>query len=190
MYYATILKYVGILIPNPSAGTELSTSYVQKRYNNALDYLDKMGLPELLTRISITVLRDGCYYGVLQTVTKNDFVILDLPAKYCRSNYRDFHGNDVIEFNVLYFETILDEDTRKQALKAYPKIIADYYRKYKKGTVKTPWVKLPTDVGFCFSFTDECCPFFLNLILATMDYDDAVDINKERDLEEIRKIIV
>lgn len=190
IYYATILKYLGILIPNPSAGTELSTPYVQKRYNNALDYLDKMCLPELLTRISITVLRDGCYYGVLQTVTKNDFVILDLPAKYCRSNYRDFHGNDVIEFNVLYFESILDEDTKKQTLKAYPKVISDHYKKYKKGLVKTPWVKLPTDIGFCFSFSDDCCPLFLNLIVAVMDYDDAVDINKERDLEEIRKIIV
>ena len=42
-----------------------------------------------------------------------DFVILDLPAEYCRSNFRDFHGNDVIEFNVLYFNTIIDEDVKK-----------------------------------------------------------------------------
>ena len=47
------LKYIGILIPNPSAGNELSTPYVQKRYNNALDYLDRMNLAELLTRISL-----------------------------------------------------------------------------------------------------------------------------------------
>ena len=33
-YYATLLKYVGILIPNPTAGNELSTPYVLKRYNN------------------------------------------------------------------------------------------------------------------------------------------------------------
>jgi len=30
----------------------------------------------------------------------------------------------------------------------------------------------------------------LDLIPATIDYDEAVEINKERDLEEIRKIIV
>jgi hypothetical protein len=30
----------------------------------------------------------------------------------------------------------------------------------------------------------------LEIIPATIDYDDAVDINKERNLEEIRKIIV
>jgi hypothetical protein len=126
------LKYIGILIPNPSAGNELSTSYVQKRYNNALDYLDKINLPELLTRISMKALIDGCYYGVLQNVSRSDFVIFDLPAKYCRSNFRDFHGNDVIEFNVLYFNTITDEKIKQQALKIYPKVLADHYRRYKK----------------------------------------------------------
>ena len=190
IYYATLLKYIGILIPNPSAGNELSTPYVKKRYNGALDYLDKIGLPELLTRISMRALMDGCYYGVLQNVNKNELVILDLPAEYCRSNFRDFHGNDVIEFNVLYFNTIIDEDVLKQALKVYPKVIADHYRRFAKGQVKTPWVKIPTDIGFCFSFSDDSRPLFLDLITATIDYDEAVDVNKERDLEEIRKIIV
>ena len=53
IYYATILKYIGILIPNPTAGNELSTPYITKRYNSALDYLDKMFLPELLTNFSL-----------------------------------------------------------------------------------------------------------------------------------------
>lgn len=190
IYYATLLKYIGILIPNPSAGNELSTPYVKKRYNGALDYLDRIGLPELLTRISLRALIDGCYYGVLQNVSKTDFVILDLPAEYCRSNFRDFHGNDIIEFNVTYFNTIIDEDVKKQALKVYPKVVADHYRRYVKGQVKTAWVKIPTDIGFCFPFSDDGRPLFLDLIPATIDYDQAVDINKERDLEEIRKIIV
>jgi len=178
------------LIPNPTAGNELSTPYIQKRYNNALDYLDKIYLPELLTRISFRALIDGCYYGVLQNVSKTDFVILDLPAEYCRSNFRDFHGNDIIEFNVGYFNTIIDDEVKKQALKVYPKVVADHYRRYTKGQVKTAWVKIPTDIGFCFPFSDDGRPLFLDLIPATIDYDQAVDINKERDLEEIRKIIV
>ena len=32
IYYATLLKYQGLLIPNPSFGKELSTSYIKKRY--------------------------------------------------------------------------------------------------------------------------------------------------------------
>ena len=78
-YYATLLKYVGILIPNPTAGNELSTPYVLKRYNNALDYIDKLFLPTLFTQFSLRALVDGCYYGVIQSIDKTEFVILDLP---------------------------------------------------------------------------------------------------------------
>ena len=190
IYYATLLKYVGILIPNPSAGNELSTPYIKKRYNGALDYLDRIGLPELLTRISLRALIDGCYYGVFQELSKQDLVVLDLPAEYCRSNFRDLHGNDIIEFDVSYFDTITDENDRRQALKVYPKVIRDYYYRLKKGLVTYKWVKIPTDIGFCFPFSDDGRPLFLDLIPAVMDYDEAVDINRERDLEEIRKIIV
>ena len=190
IYYATILKYIGILIPNPTAGNELSTPYITKRYNSALDYLDKMFLPELLTNFSLQVLIYGSYYGVLQDVSKTSFVLLDLPVEYCRSNYKDLYGNDIIEFNVLYFDSITDVNARKQTLKVYPKIISDHYNRYKKGQVSKYWVKVPTDIGFCFSFFDDSRPLFLDLIPAAIEYDEAVDVNRERDLEEIRKIIV
>ena len=32
IYYATLLKYTGMLIPNPSYGKKLSTEHIQKRY--------------------------------------------------------------------------------------------------------------------------------------------------------------
>lgn len=190
IYYATLLKYAGILIPNPIAGNELSTPHVLKRYTQALDYLEKVFTPELFTKFSLRALVDGCYYGIIQEISKTDFVVLDLPAEYCRSNFKDLHGNDIIEFNVSYFNTITDEKNRKQALKIYPKVISDYYYRYTKGQVTSVWVKIPTDIGFCFPFTDDGRPLFLDLIPAVMDYDEAVDINRERDLEEIRKIIV
>lgn len=190
IYYATILKYVGILIPNPSFGNKLSTPYIEKRYNSALEYLEKLVIPDLFTKISLRVLIDGCYYGILKEVTRTDFVLLDLPAEYCRSNFKDLHGNDIIEFNVTYFDGILDENTRKQALKVYPKVIAEHYRRYKNSKTNSAWVKIPTDIGFCFPFFEEGRPLFLDLILATIDYDEAKDINRERDLEEIRKVLV
>lgn len=190
IYYATLLTYVGILIPNPIAGNELSTPYVMKKYQNALDYVDKMFLPTLLTKFSLCALVDGCYYGVLQDVSKTNFVLLDLPFEYCRSRFKDLNGNDIIEFNVQYFDTIADEGARKQALKVYPKVVSDHYYRYHRGTVNKYWVKIPTDLGFCFSFFDDSRPLFLDVIPASIDYDDAVDLNKERDMEEIRKIIV
>lgn len=189
-YYATLLQYVGILIPNPILGNELSTPHIKKRYEGALDYLEKMFLPDLLTRISLRTLIDGCYYGVIKEISKTNFVLLDLPSDYCRSNYKDLYGNDVIEFDVTYFDTIYNKKVLKQVLNIYPKVIADHYRRFQKSQVNSAWVKIPTDIGFCFPFSEDGRPFFLDLILAVVDYDEAKDINRERDLEEIRKIIV
>lgn len=189
MHYATLLKYAGILIPNPSFGKNLSESYIQKKYFNATSFVDNAKLPKLCTHIAIRALRDGCYYGVIQEVTDKSISILDLPIFYCRSRFKDKEGNDIIEFNVTYFDGIHDGEYRKKALAAYPKEVVNWYRRYKARKVKSPWCYIPSSVGICMSLIDDK-PIFLNIISAALEYDEAKDINKERDLEEIRKILV
>lgn len=190
LYYATILTYSGLLIPNPSFGKKLSSPHISKRYYAALDYLDKLHLPEVMTRMSIYALVYGCYYGIIQKATKDEFILFDLPASYSRSRYVDIYGNEIVEFDVEYFNTISDLEMRKEALNTYPKVVSAYYQKWLKGKVTTPWVKLPAEVGVCFSFFEDNRPLFLHVIPATIQYDDAVDTERERELEEIRKIIV
>jgi hypothetical protein len=127
LHYATLLTYAGLLIPNPSAGKNLSTSHIQKRYYNALDYVERMQLPTFLTNCAVRALTDGCYYGLVTELEKSVFTTIDLPAEYCRSNFKDAMGNDVIEFNLAYFNSISDKDARDGALAAYPKIISKAY---------------------------------------------------------------
>lgn len=189
MHYATLLKYASILIPNPSFGKNLSESYIQKKYYNATSFLDNAKLPKLFTHIAIKVLRDGCYYGVIQEVTDKSISILDLPIFYCRSRFKDKEGNDIIEFNVTYFDTIHDGDYRKKALSAYPAEVVSWYKKFKNRKVKSPWCYIPSGIGICMSLIDDK-PIFLNIISAALEYDEAKDINRERDLEEIRKILI
>ena len=189
MHYATLLKYTGLLIPNPSFGKNLSESYITKKYHSAVSFIDKANLPDLFTHIGTRVLRDGSYYGVIQEVTDKSISILDLPIFYCRSRFKDKEGNDIIEFNVTYFDTIRDGEYRKKALAAYPKDVVNWYRRWKANKVKSPWCYISTSVGICMSLIDER-PVFLNIIAAELEYEDAKDINKERDLEEIRKILV
>jgi hypothetical protein len=109
IYYATLLKYMGLLIPNPSYGKNLSTSHIQKRYYQALDYVECMQLPILLTNIAQRALVDGCYYGVKVETDKNHFQVIDLPSGYACSRFKDIEGNDVVEFDVSYFSTITDK---------------------------------------------------------------------------------
>ena len=188
LHYATLLTYAGLLIPNPSAGKDLSTSHIQKRYYSAMDYVEHMHLPVFLTNCAVRALTDGCYYGIVTELEKSAFTTIDLPAEYCRSNFKDAMGNDVIEFNLTYFDSIVDKEAKKGALAAYPKIISKAYKQWtekKRGS----WFIVPSEIAICFPLLSGRPPF-LSIIPATIDYDEAVVTERERDLEEIRKIIV
>ena len=190
LYYATLLKYVGLLIPNPTLGKSLSTSHIQKRYFQAMDYVDKMSLETLFVEWAQKVLVDGCYYGVISKVDKTHFAVLALPAAYCQTRFKDVAGNDLVEFDVSYFDSIFDEQDRKAALAAYPKFVASAYDKWHKNKRNaTRWIIIPADVGICFPMLDGR-PFFLSVIPSTIKYDIAVETEQEREKEEIRKILV
>ena len=189
IYYATLLKYMGLLIPNPTNGKNLSTSHIQKRYYNALDYVERMQLPILCTNFAQRALVDGCYYGMKVETDKNHFQVIDLPTGYACSRFKDIEGNDVVEFDVSYFATITDEEQRRAALSVYPKVVAKAWKELRSGKRKDKWVIIPKDVGVCFPFFDGR-PLFLNVIPATIEYDEAIAAERERDAEEIRKIIV
>lgn len=190
IYYATLMKGAGLLTPIAGYGKKLSTDHVQKRYYGALNYLDKLHLEELETKISLRALIDGSYYGVIQKLDKNDFVLLDLPAQYARSSFKDIYGRDIVEFDVTYFSTITNKKARDEELSLFPSVISKYYRKYVNGKVTCSWVKIPADIGVCFSFIEDGCPQFLSVIPAAIQYDESVDTERERDLEEIRKILI
>lgn len=189
-YYADLLKYVGVLIPSPNFGTSLSTNYIQKRYYRALDYVEEMHLPIFLQNCGLRILIDGSYYGIITSTDKDQFVVMDLPSNYCRTRFKDIYGNDVLEFNVSYFNTIVIKADREAALKLYPKSVRTAYAKYVQGKLTDPWVPILDSVGICFPFPGSNRPPFASLIAAVLEYDAAVDRNNARDAEELRKIIV
>ena len=189
LYYSTLLKYTGLLIPNPTAGKNLSTSHIQKRYFQAMDYVDKINLPTVLVEWAQKALTDGCFYGVVSKADKNHFAVLSLPSAYCQTRFKDLSGNDLIEFDVSYFRTITNETDREAALAAYPKSVASAYKKWDKGKAVSKWVIIPSDIGVCFPMLDGR-PFFLNVIPSTIQYDEAVATEREREKEEIRKILI
>lgn len=190
IYYATLLKYVGIVIPSPSFGKSLSTDHIKKKYFQAVDYVDVMNLPNILTNITIKALVDGCYYGIVKKLDKTSFTIMDLPAPYCITRFKTPSGDNLIEFNVGFFDTIADPEARQKALQSYPKDIVRAYRRFKNGKLKSRWVFVDPSISLCFQFFENPTPLFLGVIPSTIDYGDAVQAEIERDLEEIRKIIV
>jgi hypothetical protein len=188
IHYATLLKYAGLLIPNPSFGKKLSTSHINKRYYGALEYVENMSLSLFLTNCAQIALVDGTYFGLRVDADKNSFSVIDLPTGYALSRFKDVEGNDLIEFDLKYFDTIRDKESKKIALNTYPKVIRKAYDQYSKGKIKN-WFLVPSDIGICFPFFDGS-PLFLSVIPKTLEYDEAVGIEQERNAEEIRKIIV
>lgn len=189
IHYATLLKYVGILIPSPAYNRTLSEDFVQKKYGVAMDFVDGIDVSALSVNFALAALRDGCYYGVIQDIGKRSISILDLPTRYCVTRFKNKQNEDIIEFDTRYFDSIHDKEARKGALAVYPKVISNWYRRYKNNKVKSPWVYVPTEISICLPFLDGV-PNFLNIIPDTVEYDLAVEQDRERDAEEIRKIIV
>ena len=189
MHYATLLKYIGILIPYPIFSQSLQDKAIAKRVNNATDYIEKMNLPENLTRIAKNVLVDGTYYGIIQTLSKNAFALMDLPFDYCRTRFKDEYNNPILEFNVEYFNTIIDLKARNMALNTYPKIITSHYRRWEKSKTLRPWVLVPNDIGVVFNFYNTR-PYFLPIIPSVIQYEQAVENELTREVEEYKKILV
>jgi hypothetical protein len=102
--------YSGLLIPNPAPGKNLSTSHIQKRYYNAEDFVENMRLPTVLSNCALRALIDGTYYGVKASTDKKNFVLIDLPGGYACSRFKDTQGNDLVEFDISYFDTISDKE--------------------------------------------------------------------------------
>ena len=190
VHYATLLKYAGLLIPNPKLGKNLSTSHINKRYFSALDYVENMSLPMFFTDCAIRALTDGSYFGVKVEGAKDSFSVIDLPAGYARSRFKDIEGNDLVEFDLSYFDTIKEDEAKNIALNTYPKVIKTAYNRFSnKKKNANRWFLVPSDIGICFPFFDGC-PLFLSVIPKTLEYDAAVALEQERNAEEIRKIIV
>lgn len=190
MHYASLLKNTGLLIPTPRFKTTLSKSKQQKAYYNALEFVDSLNIPMLASDIYLKVILDGAYYAVKTYDDKNNLIILELPSLFCSSSYKNLQGKDVIDFDLNYFDSISDSKVRNLLLtKAYPKIFLKAYHQFRKGKI-TNLFSIPTDISIYFSFSDTSRPFFLNVIQSTIDYDEAVHNHKNKDLEEIKKIIV
>lgn len=188
IYYATFLKYAGVLVPNVSYGDKLKNKAIQKRYYKAMDFADKMNIPTLSIDFMTKALINGCYYGIIQTLDKDNFVILDLPSRFCYTRYKDIHNNDIIEFDLHYFDTLTEGEIRNRALAVYPKEIGVAYNRFRKG--KGPqYYLVPSEIGICFPMFDGR-PAFLSTIPEIINYRDYQAMEKKKDANEIKKILI
>lgn len=188
LHYAAFLTYSWILVPHiKNKKDKITDKKNAEIYYNASDFCTSFQIERKCTLFTKDILVRGAYYGLLHD-TGDDVVVQDLPFDYCRSRYKNQQDIDIVEFNMKFFDTIPDESLRKEILSTYPKVVQKGYYNYKhKG--KNCWIFLPAEMGIYFCYLEER-PFFLDLIPLLDDLDDYKDIDKKRNLQALKRIIV
>lgn len=190
LHYAAFLTYSWILVPYPKdkyGKGKISEKNTAKTYYEASDFCTTFQIDRKCTLFAKEILVKGGYYGLLHDEGK-DVVIQDLPFDYCRSRFKNAQDIDIVELDLRFFDTIRDEELRNEILKSYPNLIYKAYKKYKFHN-GPKWIFLPAEMGIYFSLFEER-PFFLDLIPLLDDLDDYKDIDKERNMQALKKILV
>jgi hypothetical protein len=107
-FLAHLPLYDTVVIPNFEEGKGSKTQII-KAFYNACDFIDKLDVPNTFANITAEWIKNGIYYGILR-MDGNKPVIQDLPIEFCRSRFKDFNNLNMIEFNIMYFESIHDKE--------------------------------------------------------------------------------
>lgn len=183
---ANALKFSYTVVPIQKKGVSLqTTSSLREKYYEALRFMQRTDLPNLGNKILYNAIRDGAYYGLIQTSNKKFFSVIDLPFDFCRTRFKDKNNLPIVEFNTNYFNTINDLEDRELVLNSYPDFISDAYRN--KNKVKK-WVDIPTNIGICI-YGNDFNPLFLSVIPSLIEYEEAKEMDKKRFLKGLKTIL-
>ncbi len=187
-YFATLLKYCGLLIPNPKLGGSLQNNALRKKYFHADKAVSKLKLQSLGPHIAKQVLLNGiCYYAVSEKTNKN-IELIELPCRFSRSRFKAQDGHYLVEFNVEYFD-MLDPIVRPSVLGAYPAEVSTYYESWSRKREGSAWLLLPDTVGRAFVLFEKQ-PLFLSIIPSIIKNERMVDIEDKKQANEQKKILI
>lgn len=203
-YISDLNKYDFIIYPNIKLQAKLQeedTEKILEQLDVVLDYFDAANVQSLCRKWSTQICLEGAYYGYVCDDVPDQFVIQDLPVDYCRSLY-SYRGRPVIEFNVRYFRDITtDENYRKRILSLFDKEIQNGWRSFLNGRLpaeiqgdEAGWMVLDVNKAFKFNFYGldllEDKPPFLSAIIPLIELNEVQDLEKEKLLQQIQKILV
>lgn len=199
-YLADIYKYDFLLYPNLDLDLEMTDEFsdkILKKFNVLLEHFDNSAIQLMCRKWANTVCIEGCYYGYICDDVNDKLVVQDLPVDFCRSRFL-YKGMPLVEFNVQYFDKVTsDQKYREKLLGLFPEEFQVGYRKYKAGKLPAEeqgddagWILLDMNRSFKFNFNDEDIPPFLYAIPDIIGLDEVEDLEKEKLLQQIQKILI
>lgn len=199
-YLSDIYRFDYLLYPNLSLDEEIKETdknKILKKFNELLEHFDASGIQMQMRKWAAQVCLEGVYYGYICDDINDKFVVQDLPTSYCRSRF-NHRGKPMIEFNVKYFDKVTNDTRyREQLLNLFPEEIKAGYAKFLKGKMEAEfqgddsgWMMLDINHAFKFNFYENDMPPFLFAIPALMNLSEVQDLEKEKLLQELQKILV
>lgn len=189
IHYAAFLTYSWILVPYTKnyKKDKIYDDKIAKSYFRAADFCTNFQIERKCALFARDIFVKGAYYGLVLENGDN-VVIADLPFDYCRSRFKNQQDVDIIEFNLEFFKKITDDNLRKRVLETFPKFIQKAWRKYAQNK-GDKWIYIPAELGIYFRFFEER-PFFLDLIPLLASLDEYKEIDKERNIQALKRILV
>lgn len=190
-YTGIFLYYYHFTISNIPDGVE--KSYVESRYNEALTYLDAICAGGTIRDIVTEIMVEGVYYGYVVVFPKTKTAVLTkLDPNYCRNRFKSAYNTDLVEFNTTYFDTLVDAD-REFVLDRMPVEVRNHYRRFKNGIEESPWALFPVGTA-CVFYMDSAdgnhAPPSFETILDVLNYRDAIEMEKDKDEQQLEKLLV
>ena len=195
IYFSTMLLYDTVLVPK-FIKQDIEKKKFLKNYYKALAFVDKACLPQELSRIFTIMLVDGAYYGLIYDTPGGSIIFGDLPRAYCRTRFRSNNGNQILEFNVSYFNTFTEERERELVLSNFPKPIMEYYKRWVKGEEESSWYLCQEHEGVAFiasldgNASSNTLPFFIQTIPAISRLKDYKDADLDAVENELSKLVI
>lgn len=188
-YLSTLLLYDTIVTPRRKIDARIAKSTMKKKFQSALEFLERLDVPVTLTHVTKIMLIHGVYYGLLRDFGSDGIVLQDLDHAYCRSNYRGASGLDILEFDLSYFDkTFLATDMAKhKAIDEFPEEFGIARTLYQQGGPR--WFEVPEELGVVFYDLDKT-PYLISSIPACVMYDEAQMDERRRDKQEMEKLLI
>lgn len=195
-YMAALYRYDWIVTPYINTDKQKDLDKIKTDFNKVLKYLDKVNIKKICGEIALKVLKDGCYYGYIAD-NGETAQIQELLPKYCRSRFK-VQGRPVVEFDMHFFNDYFkDPEYRMKILDIFPPEFKKGYKLFLEDKLpptfqgdKSGWYILDTKYAFKLNINSEDKPFFISVIPAILDLDEAQGLDRKKTLQQLLKIII
>lgn len=189
MYYSTMLTFDTYVVPKLSVNPrKIKRNKLEDDFFEVVDFVESLNVPLEFSRIMYLLILNGAYYGLFRDYGDGNLVVQDLPISYCRTRFKNEYRNNELEFDLKYFDSIRDQNSREAAFNNFPPDFKSGYNQYKSVGETARWFEVPSEYGIAFFYLDQK-PMLISAIPAVMSLESHRGLEEDMDAQALEKIL-